>query len=220
MPEHAFPNTTLDHIRTYGYGIPSLGRAIDNSVNRVTLVNSGSVSAKRANVYSVRIPNQLRTPGEEHDILIEITLAFMARPRRTRRKTQSYLSTWLDWHSSRLNESHDQFCARVIKDLQGPVETSDQDAIPWVIRENSQRSTITGLKRQDSSLQKSWCVLKSFSLPEEFSLAVVGHQGWSKDLDESIPYSIVVSFEALNSAINVYEMIRVENEVPIEVPIS
>lgn len=178
------------------------------------------MSAKKANVYYVKIPDEIRRPGEDYDILIEATLAYTAQPRRTRRRTQSYLSTWLDWQSSKLNENHDQFCQRIIQNLEGETQGGDdQNSIKWVIRENKDWSQIEGLRRQDSSLQKSWCVIKSYQLPQELSLAVIGHKGWNKDLSERIPYSIVVSFEVLNANINIYEMIRIENEVPIQVNI-
>ena len=220
LPEAIFGNPTINHIRHYGYGISDLKRATENSEKRITLIASSELSAKQANVYSVKVPAQLRRPGQDYDILIEVTLSFMARPRRTRRRTNSYLSTWLDWESSKRNENYDQFANRVLKDMDEPeARAEDQHSIQWIIRERKDWSKIKEIKRQDSSLQKSWCVMKSYDLPEIFSLAVVGHKGWECDLMEEVPYSIAVSFEALTGNINVYEMIRTENEIelPIEV---
>ena len=51
----------------------------------------------------------MRQPADEFHVLIEITLSFSARPRRTRRKLSRYLSTWVDWWSSRLGEPMDDF---------------------------------------------------------------------------------------------------------------
>ncbi|MGD1872609.1 MAG: hypothetical protein ACFB02_06115 [Mastigocoleus sp.] len=39
---------------------------------------------------------------------------------------------------------------------------------------------------------------------EAFCIAVVGHQGWNNDPDAQVPYSLVVSFEALESNIAIY----------------
>jgi hypothetical protein len=75
---------------------------------------------------------------------------------------------------------------------------------------------VKGLRRQDSSLQKDWLVAKSYNLPEEFSIAVIGHKGWEKDITDEVPYSIAVSFEVLNAEIDVYNLIRIENEIEIE----
>lgn len=221
LPESAFGHPEIHHIQHYGYGIPDLQRATENSQSRITLITSDEIKAKEANVYSVKVPAEMRAPGEEYDVLVEVTLAFMSRPRRTRRGSHSYLSTWLDWHSSKLNENLAQFKQRVLKDIEESEveESEDQNTIPWVIRENKEWSRVTGLRRQDSTLQKSWCVIKSHQLPEILSLAVVGHTGWEPDQSETVPYSMSVSFEALAADVNVYEMIRVENEIelPVEV---
>jgi len=223
LPDFAFANPNQDHIRHYGYGIPNLQRAVENSEKRITLIASGAVSAKQANLYSIKVPEQLKVPGQDFDILIEVTLSFMARPRRTRRRTNSYLSTWLHWESSKLNEGFDQFASRILKDAGATEELEeDQNVIKWIIRERTDWSKIEGLRRQDSSLQKSWCIMKSYNLPSVLSLAVIGHKGWECDLSEQIPYSIAVSFEALTGNINVYEMIRVENqiELPVEAEVG
>ncbi|MCE2994151.1 MAG: S8 family serine peptidase, partial [Flammeovirgaceae bacterium] len=218
LPEAAFFNPSLEAIKSFGYGVPNLQRALENSEKRVTLVNSGSVAAKKANVYLVKIPEQMRGPAEDYNVLIEVTLAFMAEPRRTRRRTNSYLSTWLDWHSSNYNETHDQFCARILKNInEDSDEVDDQSSIKWVIRENREWSQIKGLRRQDSTLQKSWCIVPAYALPQELSIAVVGHNGWNKDFDEVVQYSVAVSFEVLNANVNIYEMIRIENEVPVQI---
>jgi hypothetical protein len=218
LPGQMFLNPTLNSIRHYGYGIPDLHRAVENSEKRITLIASGEVSAKQANLYSIKVPTQLNRPGQDHDILIEVTLSFVARPRRTRRRTNSYLSTWLDWESSKLGENYDHFASRILKDMDEPEERpDDQNSIKWVIRERKDWSKINGVKRQDSSLQKAWCVMKSYDLPNAFSLAVIGHKGWESDLSEQVPYSIAVSFEALSGNVNVYEMIRVENQIELPV---
>ena len=64
--------------------------------------------------------------------------------------------------------------------------------------------------------------MKAYQLPEFLCLAVVGHKGWETDLSDKVPFSIAVSFEALNENINIYEMIRIENEIeiPVEVEIK
>lgn len=95
LPGNLFLSPKLEHIRHFGYGLPNIQRATENSETRITFIASGELSAKKSDVYTVAIPDQLRRPGEDFDILIEITLSYMAKPRRTRRRIKSYLSTWL-----------------------------------------------------------------------------------------------------------------------------
>lgn len=216
LPKDYFRNPSFTHLRHYGYGIPDVKRAVENSEKRLTLIGSNSLSAKQAHLYSLKIPQQLRRPGQEFDVLVEVTLSFMARPRRTRRRMRSYVSTWLDWESSKLGERYDEFANRVLQNMEEPEERAeDQNSIKWVIRERKDWSTIKEARRQDNSLQKSWCILKAYSLPEEFSLAIVGHKGWEADLSEEVPYSIAVSFEALGVNVPLYEMIRQENQIEL-----
>lgn len=220
LPEDKFRSPSIDNIRMYGYGIPSKIRATQNFTQRITLTAESTIAAKQAEIYTVKIPADLRGVGDEYDILIEVTLAFTAKTRRTRRQTRSYLSTCLDWQSSKFGETYNQFKARVSQYSEGDeIEEGDDNVennIPWCIRESIAWGTVKGLRRQDSSLQKDWLVAKSYNLPEEFSIAVIGHKGWEKDITEEVPYSIAVSFEVLNAEIDVYNLIRIENEIEIE----
>jgi hypothetical protein len=218
----------------YGYGIPDINRATTNSQKRVTLYNSGSINPKNSDIYLIKVPRGINRPGLDLDILIEITLAFKAEPRITRRRTNSYLSAWLDWETSRQGESQQQFSERVLAAKNNEDnehleedETEQQPgqdvqerlpAFRWTIGSKTKDGHFKGIRRQDSTVQKDWCTIKSNQLPDEFLVAVKGHRGWEKDIDKEIPYSIVVSFELLNKEIdiNIYEAIRVENEIEIE----
>jgi len=218
LPQQVFRNPTVSSLKMFGYGIPNLERATQNTERRVTLVDSSSVKARQANLYTVNIPDELRRPGEDFDILIEVTLCYTAKPRRTRRRTQSYLSSWLSWESSKSNESFDGFKARVLKHIENPDDEmlEDQDSIRWSIWSSPTWGLIKGVKRQDSPTQKDWVIIKSNSLPEHISFAVIGHKGWEQDLFEKIPFSLAVSFEVLEGELEIYERIRASNQVEIE----
>jgi hypothetical protein len=208
-------------LRFFGYGIPNIERATQNSAFRITMLASNEIAAKEAHLYSVKVPPELRTPGDNFRILVEVTLSFKAKPRRTRRGTRSYLSTWLDWESSKFEENFERFKSRMVKNVSVVRdESSESDnnyerSIPWKIR-NRINSGIPGVKLQDNTLQKDWVIISSFDLPEDLGIAIVGHQGWEKDLREQVPYSLVVSFEALDQNLSVYQSISIENQVEIE----
>jgi hypothetical protein len=221
LPKDLFINPTNIGIKQLGYGLPSIDRVTNNTSQRVTFYNTQTIAAEEGRIYSLKIPESLRGQADEYDILIEVTLTYTAEVRRTRQKTKSYLSTWLDWTSSYLDEPVDDFTARVIKEIDDekiePVKGSG-NIIPWKIRENKDWGEVQGLNRNNSTTQKDWAIIKSYQLPEELNFSVRGHKSWDKNF-EPIPFALVVSIEALNENIDIYESIRIENEIelPVEV---
>lgn len=209
----------LNVLRQLGYGIPDASRASENTLYRVTLVTTGDlwVKGKEAQIYQVPIPEGLRSPGNEFNVRIDVTLSYVAKPRRTRRSLKQYLSTWVDWRSSNLGESMESFTNRVIKDGDRSQEDGE-GIIPWKIREQDDWGEIEGVRRGNSTLQKDWAVVKSYDLPTDFCIAVVGHVGWDKDPDASAKYSLVVSFEAIDQDLQLYSEIAsaVRSVVAIE----
>jgi hypothetical protein len=225
LPGAAFKRPEFKDMQTLGYGIPDKIRATENSQTRITLTAEARIHPREAQIYTIKIPDEIRSAGYEYDILIEVTLAFMAKPRRSRRGTNSYLSGWVDWQSSKFDETYRQFRKRMTKYIDDEVEEDEFDNsfdiadqhFQWKIRDNVNWGSVKGLRRQDSSIQKDWTIVKSYRLPEEFSIAVVGHKGWEKDVQESLPYSVAVSFEVLEANVDIYNAIKIENEIEIEI---
>lgn len=209
----------LHVIRQIGYGIPNIDRALGNSPNRITLITRANnrIKGRQAHVYQVKLPDKLRTQGEEHEILVEVTLSYKAQPRRTRRNRRKYLSTWLDWDCSKKEEEPEKFLARILKEYDTP-ENADkgQEVFQWTIGKKAKNyGKIHGVSRSAGTVQKDWTVVKSFELREAFCIAVVGHEGWNNDPDAEAPYSLVISFEAIASDIPIYAPF-VEAQVEIE----
>jgi len=73
----------------------------------------------------------------------------------------------------------------------------DEDIFKWTLGKQKNHGKIKDVSRGAGTIQKDWTVVKSFELRESFCIAVVGHQGWNNDPDASVPYSLVVSFEAI-----------------------
>lgn len=224
LPGHCFDNPTLNDIRRYGYGVPDLNRALNNTPNRITFIQDGKVKPKNADIYKLNIPNELRGEGKNFKILVEVTLTFTARTRLTRKGSHSYMSNWLEWQSSKYNEGFNSFRSRTIEYLQLDDEASEQDAVEdglnsirWCLRENPAYSN-NEINRNNSTAQKSWAVIDPHQFGEEFSISVIGHVGWDKNLDNEIHYSLCVSFEAVGTELEVYKLLSeaqifVEQEV-------
>lgn len=198
-------------IRHVGYGLPNVIRATHNDEYRITLVTKEKVylSEGEAHIFKIPIPEELYAVGEDYDIRIDITLSYAAKPRNTRRTISRYLSTWLDWRCSKIGESIDSFAIRI---LNTGSSVEDEGNFKWVIGEQSNYGQAEDFSRSYNTLQKDWTIIKSNQLTDAFCIAVRGHKGW----DANIPakYSLVVSFEAINQDIEIYEKIR--NLVEIE----
>jgi len=195
-------------LRSIGYGVPDVDRATTNTDHRVTLITSGvtDIKPRAAHIYQVPIPDAMRDPAESVDVLIEVTLSYSATPRRTRRSLRHYLSTWVDWKSSGANESLGEFTARALKDAGDAPRSAP---LGWTLGARGAHGKIKNATRSSGTVQKDWTVRKSSSLPETLAIAVVGHEGWSRDPDSVARYALVVTFEIVGREIAIYEPLRV-----------
>jgi hypothetical protein len=219
---HAETQLSVDEkLKTYGYGLPNSSDILENNPYRITFYTESKCKPKNAHIYRIRIPEELRKATDSFDYRIDVSLAYKAKVRRTRTGSKSYVSSWVDWMSSKMGESESEFQSRVLKytnteEVAG--EDSDKSHIQWNIRERKGWGTAKEFRRNDSSLQKDWAVLKSYEMPEHLSIAVVGHKGWEKDIyKEETPYCLMVSIECLESRVEIYHSIRIENEIELEV---
>ncbi|MFN6483801.1 MULTISPECIES: S8 family serine peptidase [unclassified Nostoc] len=209
----------LHILRQIGYGLPDVARALGNAPNRITLMTREErrIVAKQAHIYQVKLPEKLRSQGEAFKILLEVTLSYKAQPRRTRRNRRKYLSTWLDWECSKKGEDPELFKARVLKEFDAPEDAEKGEGLfKWMLGKQNHHGIIKGVSRSAGTLQKDWAVVNSFELTEAFSIAVVGHEGWNNDPEASVPYSLIVSFEAIQADIPIYTPF-VEAQVEIEI---
>lgn len=208
----------LGALRSLGYGVPDMERASSNNEFRVTLISSGIqyIKSREAQIFQIPIPDELRSPAAEFNIRIDVTLSYVAPPRRTRRNPRHYLGTWLDWKSSHQEESLASFQDRILKD--GDVAPNDgAGVIPWVLRERDDWGIIEGARRSVGTVQKDWAILPSHDMPQDLCIAVIGHPGWDVSSDFGAKFSLAVSFEAIHQDIPVYAMIQAEVEALVEV---
>ena len=217
IPQNAIK---LNHIQQFGYGLPDIEKALGNNKHRITFIGKGGVSTLEAHIYQVKVPEELKRPGNRYQIKIEVTLSYKAIPRRTRRGAHSYLSNWLHWESNKIGEQMELFQERVLKNMSSKLNKDDFDTttIPWTIKRRSDRG-VAGVRLNHSTLQKDWCYLESNQLPDNIFIAVVGHKGWNQDVTKKVPYALAVSFEAVNKDVEIYNQIKVENEVEIEIEV-
>lgn len=197
-------------MRSIGYGMPDEARATRNSDFRATFITTGKtpLRAGECHFYQVPIPAALRQPADEFAIRIDVTLSYAAQPRRTRRNLRRYLSTWLDWRTSNLGEGLNDFRKRVIKGVEPTGDALPGSTLPWTLHEMPHAGLVRGYKRNSGTVQKDWAIVKSNTLPENFCIAVRGHQGWSKDPDSQAHYTLAVTIEIVGQEISIYDPLR------------
>ena len=214
-PAWAVNETSKDAVlRWIGYGLPSLERAISNTPTRVTLVTPDAeiLPSKQFHLYTVKIPNEIRSAALEARVRIDITLAYTALPRRTRARRTGSLETWLDWEASRLGEPAEVFLDRMQNGGAGAGGN-----IPWTLHTQANFGEVEETTRGRGTLQKDWAVIDSYDLPEEFSIAVRSHLGWNhREEAGSARYCLAVTFEAMDMDLPVYSQVEIENRVEIE----
>ncbi|MBS1032741.1 S8 family peptidase [Gluconobacter cerinus] len=197
-------------LRSFGYGIPDEERATANTDNRTTFITSGNteIHAAECHVYQIPIPAELRQQADEFDVRIDVTLSYVAQPRRTRRNLRRYLSTWVDWKTSKLGEGLNDFRVRALKNEENNDEPLRGATLPWTLHESPKSGVIRGYKRNSGTVQKDWAIVRSNALPDHFCIAVVGHQGWSHDPDTTARYALAVTFEIAGQEISIYDPLR------------
>lgn len=205
-------------VQTIGYGIPNLERSTRNNSNRVTLITESlyEIKAKEGFIFGIPIPMELRRPGDDFEVRIDVTLSYSAEPRRTRKSRRGYLGVWLDWKSSKRHESFEAFCNRALEmDVE---ETSDEENFSWMLGNKRERDGDTdGVTRKNGTVQKDWTIAHSFELPDIFGIVVRGHKGWDRQNQNAMAkFSLVVSFEARGIQASIYTLIKEAIETEIE----
>jgi hypothetical protein len=116
-----------------------------------------------------------------------------------------------------------------MKDEESNADAMEGEVLPWTFQEKSDAGLIRDVKRNSGTVQKDWAIVKSTDLPPQFCIAVVGHEGWSRDPDATARYALTVTFEILGQEIAIYEPLRtavielqaeVETEAQAEVEIE
>ena len=149
----------------------------ENSKSRITFVAENIITPRKAHTYSFRIPEELRSQADSHKFILEVSLAYKAKIRRTRKGSHSYVSTWVDWISGNLGESEEVFKEKVTDYISSEVEefkeTETRSTIKWTIRERKDWGSVRDAKRNDSSLQKDWAYLYSYELTDVINFRIV-----------------------------------------------
>lgn len=205
----------LEILRTVGYGVPNLQKAMFSANNSLTLIAEREIQPykyeKSKGIYNEYHLFKLPWPKEELESLEEknvkliITLSYYIEPNPGSRR----LATHYTYHSHRLdfdiikrNEPEDVFKTRISKPED---ETSEnipkRNGEAWRIGKNSSAK---------GSIRKDFIKLTGREMSERNILAVFPKNGWYKNLkrqkkfNEKVRYSLIVSLETEEKEIDLY----------------
>lgn len=204
----------INILRTVGYGVPSLEKAIYSTANSLTLIAERYLSPYKKegssgkynnyHLYVLPWPKEALESLEEKEVTLKVTLSYFIEPNPGSRRFAThyqYHSHQLDFELINRNESLQEFKDRISKP-----EDEDSDnkisrrGVTWTLG----RVTMKG------SIRKDMLTLSGREMSERNILAVYPKNGWFKNLkkqnkfNEEVKYSLVISIESEKADVDLY----------------
>jgi hypothetical protein len=223
----------MKRIRTFGFGVPSIERALYSLTNAVTLVAEGAIQPYRRGEGGARanqmVLHELPWPTDAlYDlgnvrVRMRVTLSYFIEPNPGRRgmvpKTR-YASHGLRFDVKRPGETVEVFKQRL-----SAAERDDPDAPIDTVGET--RNWVLGVNgRARGSLQCDWWEGTAEQLAASDCIAVFPVTGWWKErphlgrLERAAPYSLVVSIETPTQTVDLYSIISAQAVMPVQVAVQ
>lgn len=220
-------------LRSSGYGVPDLGRAVDSNPHRVVLISEGEVELNTTMVYEVPIPTSFHTSGGQRGIDVAVSFDPPTRARRLN-YAGSQMHFWLVRRMS-VEEIEEVFVRQdpdqLVDQLARAEETSSDDAADQTPAPRSrQPSQLKGKlidltpKTQTRSRAANQLGRKVFSqrFDEEdgntFHLIVQSRSTW-QNLSGKQSFGLAVALWRSESHSEIYNEIRARVEIPIEIEV-
>lgn len=221
----------LKRVRTFGFGVPSIERALASLSNAVTLVTEsaiqpyrrvdGSARSNQMGLHQLPWPTQALYELGTTPVKMRVTLSYFVEPNPGRRgmipKTR-YASHGLRFDVRRPGEELEEFKQRV------SAAERDDDPDADVDTTGESRNWVLGVNgRARGSLQGDWWVGTAEQLAASDAIAVFPVTGWWKErlylqkVENPARYSLVVSIETPPQTIDLYTLVTTRVDVPVEV---
>lgn len=217
-------NDKRNLLRTYGYGVPNLEKALHSAKNSLTLIaereltpykKDGSIKFNEIHYFELPWPIEvLQENLSETDVKLNITLSYFIEPNPGSRRYSSkfsYQSHGLRFNVIKPNEDTDTFHKRVNKNTRKEGE-SGFSGEKWIIGSRY---------RDKGSIHRDFWIGSGADLATRNQIAVYPVSGWyrmRKKLEKynaTIRYSLIVTIEAPEIDVDIYTPVR--TLIPIEV---
>lgn len=215
-------------LRRYGWGVPSLDRALASAANDATLLvqdallpffrEQSRIKTRHMNMHRLPWPRaELRALGEL-EVELRVTLSYFIEPNPGERgwtRRHRYASHGLRFAVKRALETRRQFEGRINKaaeiEEQGEAHVSDTGGDNWFL----------GFPRDRGSVHSDIWRGTAAELAARDAIAVYPVSGWWKEKpnlqrwERSVRYALLVSIRAPEADVDIYTPIVTQIGVPI-----
>lgn len=204
----------INLLRSVGYGVPNLKRAIYSAENSLTLIAEREMQPYKKedstgkyndyHLYTLPWPKEALESLEQAAVTLKATISYYIEPNPGSRKFAShyqYASHQLDFEIIKRLETVEEFKARISK----PDDEDSENAVnrrgeAWMLG----RPSIKG------SIRKDMLQLTGREMAERNVIAVYPKNGWYKNLkrqnkfNQQIRYSLIISIETESEDVDLY----------------
>ena len=221
-------------VRSCGYGIPNLNRAIQCMNNSVNIISeeilqpykkkeSGSSSMNEMHLYTLPWPKEVLRDLGEADAELRVTLSYFIEPSPEAvgwKDKYRYASSGLRFDVINHNETLEDFKKRINVEARGDDKKDKGDG-----SSGSDRWFLGKKVRDVGSLHSDFMNLTGVELSEINHIAVYPVSGWWKErgylnrFNDKIRYSLIITISTPNQDVDLYTPIISQIATPIEVNI-
>lgn len=218
-------------LRSVGYGVPNLSKAMYSANNVLTLISQAQIRPYRLHgtkvkyneyhLYEIPWPTSvLQDQLFDQEVTVKVTLSYFIEPNpgaREYARSFSYHSHGLEFKLIREGETPEEFRRRVsaASEMEDESETPSLRDEDWTIKERV---------RSKGSIKKDFLKTNGATLASRNILAVYPKGGWYRSrrvlgkYDQDIRYAIIVTIETPETEVDIYT--PVENLITISIPTS
>jgi hypothetical protein len=212
------------YIRQYGFGVPTLERALRSAANAITLIVQDTIhpfhrgALRELHLHDLPWPRDVLSALGETPVAMRVTLSYFIEPSPTRRgwrRRYRYASHQLRFELREPDETNDDFRKRINKralaeEEERPVRSGDANG--WYVGSET---------RNRGSLHADIWQGTAADLSARGMIAIYPVTGWWKELparDQSefgARYSLLVSIVSPVEDVDIYTPVAIEAGVPI-----
>lgn len=219
----------LKLLQTVGYGIPNLQRALYSADNSLSLIaeailkpykrEKSRIKTDQFHLYQLPWPREVLSELFDAPVRLIVTLSYFIEPNPGNKRyaeARNYMSHGLRFKMIDKDESPESFAGRVSSDMQ----EDDYE------KEGKERDWLLGDKlRNKGSIHKDIWEGTAADLATRNVIAIHPVGGWWKNrkklgrYNESVRYSLIVTIEAPDNDVDIYNVVKNQIAVPISINI-